>query len=100
MRDERKKEMEVTRAAVRARRIVSIAHIVVSNDKHHDSAFVQVAVPKIRQWLKDHGQKHHCGEILEAATTQELQGWRRVARRKTLWGPRKPCKTSTCQDFD
>ena len=65
VRDDKGRVSEHSRCAVHKRRIVSISHVVVSDDKHHDSAFVQVAVPKIRAWLVDHGTEYGCGPILE-----------------------------------
>jgi hypothetical protein len=65
VRDEKGRESEHGRCFVHKRRVVSISHVVVSDDKHHDTAFVQVAVPKIKAWLVEHGAVHGCGPILE-----------------------------------
>jgi hypothetical protein len=55
----------VKREFVHVRRVVSVAHTIVSNDRHHDSAFVQVAMPRIKNWLKQNGGKYGCGTITE-----------------------------------
>lgn len=65
VRDEKGCVSEHSRCFVHKRRVVSISHVVVSDDKHHDSAFVQVVVPKIKDWLVENGAVHGCGSILE-----------------------------------
>jgi hypothetical protein len=41
---------DVERARLHKRKIISTAHITVSDDKHHDTHFVQKAVPLIKEW--------------------------------------------------
>jgi hypothetical protein len=65
VRDVQKRTHCVGREFVHVRKVVSAAHVIVSDDRHHDSAFVQVAMPRIKQWLKRNGQKYGCGAITE-----------------------------------
>jgi hypothetical protein len=65
VRDAQKKIHCVEREFVHVRKVVSAAHVIVSDDRHHDSAFVQVAMPRIKEWLKRNGQKYGCGTITE-----------------------------------
>jgi hypothetical protein len=65
VRDLQKNVHRIKREFVHARRIVGIAHVIVSDDRHHDSAFVQVAMPRVKKWLSTHGSKYGCGAITE-----------------------------------
>jgi hypothetical protein len=53
--DEHGKEHTVARQFVHRRVLVNTAHVVVSDDKGHDTEFVQKALPVVQAWCKEKG---------------------------------------------
>ena len=49
------KQREVLRSNVRVRKLVNTAHVMVSDDKGHDTEFVQKSLPMIDAWAKRSG---------------------------------------------
>jgi hypothetical protein len=45
-------EHETQRASMRVRKLINTAHVMVSDDKGHDTEFVQHALPMVDAWAK------------------------------------------------
>ena len=63
--DEKQRQFTVLREHTHKRKVVSVAHAVVSDDPHHDTSFVQAAIPQINKWIEANRSAIKCGVILE-----------------------------------
>jgi hypothetical protein len=59
------RQSTVLRQHAHKRKVVNVAHAVVSDDPHHDTGFVQAAIPQINKWIDDSRTAIKCGVVLE-----------------------------------